>query len=694
LADQLKTEQTTMLQALGRLHLLVLHLPIGILLLSLLLALASRHSPSLRPAVGFALFWGMLAAVAAAAFGQMLSLDGSYDAALLNLHRWLGFGTAALAAALYFLHKKRGDSPLALPLHLLTVAVLTAAGHFGGSLTHGTGYLLGGEAEPAAAPALANLDSAEVFAEVVLPVLKARCGNCHNPAKRKGSLVVLTKEDLLKGGENGPAVQPDQPAESLLLKAIHLPPEAEAHMPPKGKPQLSGTEKQLLDWWLRSGAPFGKTVAAAAMPDALRAALQASAQPAASPLDALQLKPASEAALQKLRNEGLPTHPLAAGSPYLAVHLADRKDLTPALLGKLRPVAKNVVQLHLARSNADDALLAAAAKALPHLNHLQLQQTAVGDAGLAHLAGLQYLEYLNLYGTKTSDAGLAHLAKLPRLRSLYLWQTATSPAGAAKFASQKPGILLDQGAELDSMFAGTLALKPPTIQASNELFRDTVQVALSIGFAKAKIHFTTDGTKPDSTSPVYAAPLTLSASSEVKAIAHLAGWTTSPVAARQFVKVRYQPEAVALALPPDPKYKGDGDKTLIDLQRGGDSFKSGKWLGWQGKHCTATLDLGQVTDVSRVTVGAFEDTGGWLFFPKGLRVSTSVDGKAFKLAKLAYYPVATAGTKPSAKTFSETFGKVQARYVRVEVLNVLKNPAWHPNKGEPCWVFVDEVLVE
>lgn len=79
---------------------------------------------------------------------------------------------------------------------------------------------------------------------------------------------------------------------------------------------------------------------------------------------------------------------------------------------------------------------------------------------------------------------------------------------------------------------------------------------------------------------------------------------------------------MVLAIPPDPKYKGEGDKTLIDFQRGGDTFRSGKWFGWQGYNCVATLYfLGEEKDVSRVTVGAYEDTGGWIFFPKGVRVS-------------------------------------------------------------------------
>ena len=683
-----------MLQVLGRLHILALHLPIGFLVLAFLMELASRRSASaLRPAIGFSLFWGMVSAVVAAALGYLLSLDGSYDEELLNWHKWLGFATAGLSVALYFFHKNSPESKLFLPFFTATVLVLAATGHFGGSLTHGSDYLFGGEKTNATvAVPIANLDSAQVFEQLVQPLLKTKCGNCHNPSKRKGGLVVLTKEDLLKGGKNGLAINANQPDSSTLLTGIHLPLEAKKHMPPKGKPQLTATEKQLLDWWLKAGAPFDKTVAAAAMPAALRSSLQATAQAASSPLDGLKLDPVSEATLKKMRSEGIQVFPLAAGSPFLQVLLTGKKDLNAALFAKLKPIGKNIVQLNLATSNVDDAMLAAI-KDMPNLNRLYLERTDISDKGIANLAGLQYLEYLNLYQTKVTNAGLAQLQSLPKLRSLYLWQSGVTPDGVAKFASQKPKIFIDKGIENDSMF-GKVALTAPKITTSKELFNDTLHVALEAGFAKVKIHYTTNGKVPDSTSAVYSKPLVLSASGEVKAIAYLEGWTTSPVSSKGFVKVGHQAVAVSLALPPDPKYRGEGEKTLIDLQRGGDSFKSGKWFAWQGHNCVATLDLGKVADVSKVTAGCFEDTGGWIFFPKGMRVWTSTDGKSFKKVKETSFPIAKENTKASAKMLSAGFSKTQARYVKVEVLSVLKNPKWHPNKGEPCWVFVDEILVE
>ncbi|MBI1225836.1 MAG: hypothetical protein GC192_11415 [Bacteroidetes bacterium] len=683
-----------MLQTLGRLHILALHLPIGFLILAYLMDLFARSSNSaLRPAVGLSLFWSMLSAVIAATLGYLLSLDGSYDEELLNLHKWLGFATAGLSVALYFFHKNRPDSKFFFPFFTAAIFVLAATGHYGGSLTHGADFLFEGEkTDVATSVPITNLDSTQVFQELVFPILKNKCGNCHNPSKRKGDLVVLNKEDLLKGGKHGLAINIDQPDSGLLLIDIHLPLESKKHMPPKGKTQLTDTEKQLLDWWLKAGAPFDKTVVAAAMPTALRSSLQANNQAPSSPLDGLKLDPVSEAALKKLRDEGIQVFPLASGSPFLQVLLQGKQDVTAQQLDKLKAIGPNIAQLNLSNSNVDDVMLTVL-KDMPHLNRLYLEQTNTTDKGLANLKELSFLEYLNLYQTKVTDAGLATLQSLPKLRSLYLWQSGVTPDGVAKFASQKPDIFIDKGIENDSIF-GKVALKAPRITATKELFSDTVQVLLEAGFSKVKIHYTTDGTEPDSTSSVYSEPIVLSESSEVKAIAYLEGWSTSPSISKTFVKVGYQPVGISLALPPDPRYKGDGEKTLIDFQRGGDSFKSGKWFGWQGHNCVATLNLGKITEVSKVAVGSFEDTGGWIFFPKGLRISTSTDGKNFKKAKESSYPIPAKESKSGAKMFQTSFLKTQAQFVKVEVLSILKNPDWHPNKGKPSWIFLDEILVE
>ncbi|MEK7253485.1 MAG: FN3 associated domain-containing protein, partial [Bacteroidota bacterium] len=405
-----------------------------------------------------------------------------------------------------------------------------------------------------------------------------------------GDLVLLTKEGILKGGETGEIILPGKPAESLLLKNIHLPADHDTHMPPEGKKQLTELEKKLLEWWVQTGAPFDKKIAGSNLPADLRTALEEKFQAATSPLAALKLDPVSEGALQNLRKDGVAIFPVATGSPFLLVSLAHREDLSAADFKKLKKVSKNIVQLDLRNSNTDDKLLAEV-KNFPHLNRLHLDQTAVTDAGLAHLNNLPFLEYLNLYKTQVTDAGLAQLKGLKNLKSAYFWQTGVSEKGIAVLAASLPQAAFNKGIENDTLF-GEVQLLPPTLTASKELFDDTLQVALATNFSKAKIHFTLNGSDPDSTSAIYEKPLILDASAELKAIAKAAGWKTSDAVSRQFFKVKYKPQEITLAQKPDPKYAGEGGKTLGDFKRGTLSFGQGGWIAYQGKHLIATIDLG------------------------------------------------------------------------------------------------------
>src|SRR5579875_1040368 len=91
-----------------------------------------------------------------------------------------------------------------------------------------------------------------LFREQVAPVLERRCLHCHgSEAPPKGGLSLSSRAGLLRGGENGPAVVPGKPDESLLLEMVS----GDApEMPRKDKP-LSREQVAGLRRWVELGAP-------------------------------------------------------------------------------------------------------------------------------------------------------------------------------------------------------------------------------------------------------------------------------------------------------------------------------------------------------------------------------------------------------------------------------------------------------
>lgn len=691
----------------GRLHPLILHLPIGFLLLAFLMEWRDRKSDNkvFAPAVGFALLLGMLSALAAAISGFILSREGAYDEGLLSKHQWLGIGVALVSVGVYVLHQRQGQSAMMKRLYHLslgtTVVLIMLAGHLGGSLTHGENYLaerapgflkplLGGGGAVTAGVIIEDLDNALVYDDLIQPILEAKCTKCHNASKAKGELLLISQETIEKGGESGALFVKGDPEESLMMQRIHLPLAEKKHMPPRGKEQLSDEEVEILEWWIQSEAPFDKKIGELESDQEIRTVLESYTKPKeVSPLP--KISPARESVVAQLRADNFPVLQIAEGSPYLEVRIPGRDSLTKNDLKQLNDIRKQLVVLDLSRSNLTDDMLSIV-KGFPHLQKLFINQTNITDDGLKHLQNLEFLEYLNLYNTPVTDEGLEQLKGLNRLKNLYLWQTQASDEGAQKLMTSLPELDINLGIA-DTIF-GDSRLKAPLIQADRDIFNDTLSVALKMNLKDVQIRYTLDGSMPDSTSALYDGNLLLNQSSKVQAIALKDGWESSEVAERQFVKARYQAKNIQLDKSPNDRYKANGPSSLVDFEKGTVRFTDGAWLGFEKNHFTATLDLGKLVDVSGVTVSALESAGSWIFFPKGMQVWTSENGQNFKEVHRQSYPTSEGPTEAKLANFTEQFTTTKARFVRVKVESNLVNPAWHPAPGEACWVFVDEILVE
>jgi uncharacterized membrane protein len=258
----------------GRFHPLLVHLPIGMLVALVTLEIAAwfPRFKNANVSAGFLLALATPLAVVTAVCGWLLSLGGGYDENLLAWHKWLGTGTAAGCAVAAFLFYRGKLNAYRISL-FVTVALLTVTGHLGGSLTHGSDYLthyapwplkqmLGG-GEKKVSPAISVKDPRQlpVFAGVIAPIFENKCVSCHGAAKSKGGLRLDSFAALMKGGEDGVALQPGDAAHSPVLQRALLPADDDDHMPPHGKPQLTAAETTLLKWWIETGAAENKTVA-------------------------------------------------------------------------------------------------------------------------------------------------------------------------------------------------------------------------------------------------------------------------------------------------------------------------------------------------------------------------------------------------------------------------------------------------
>ncbi len=259
-------------------HAVVLHFPIGFLTMAVILEIYSLRWPSLeiRRIAVLVLWLSLLTGIISATLGILRGATGGYEVHALNEHRIFGMCVPVFTLFALFVQKlayrRAAARGLIFGYRLLLAVTLTLvvmAGHGGGSLTHGSRYLV--ENAPQFVRDLVEdtptpTDSADVstldlnqrfYVEKVQPIFAAKCYSCHGAEKMKGDYRLDQPELALKGGESGKvAIKPRDPIESHLVRLILLPPDHDDIMPPAGKQALTMEEIMTIVDWIRRGAVF------------------------------------------------------------------------------------------------------------------------------------------------------------------------------------------------------------------------------------------------------------------------------------------------------------------------------------------------------------------------------------------------------------------------------------------------------
>ncbi|MEE1945662.1 c-type cytochrome domain-containing protein [Pedobacter sp. KR3-3] len=464
-----------MLELLGRFHPVLVHLPIGILLIAclfLLLSLSPKFE-TLKPAIGITLFLGMLGAVFSCITGYLLAQSGDYEGKLVGNHQWMGIATAAVSLLLLLVYKYTKSNKISGITALALIVLVSVTGHLGGSLTHGADYLTaplkdGGSKTTMAIPPIANIQEALIYQAAIQPLLQNRCYSCHGSEKQKGKLRLDEPAFILKGGAAGHTVVPGKADESELIKRILLPISNEDHMAPKEKPQLTAHEIELLKWWINSGAPFNKKIKDLKQPDNIKpvlAALQkgttANAEEKGSDIPEKEVGPASEQALKDLKDAGVMVVPVAQQSNYLSANFINANALSEQVMDKVKAIKDQLIWVKLERKDASDATLKAL-KDCKNIIRLSLNNSQVTDNGLTSLKSLAELRSLSLVGTAVSAKGVVQLAQLKKLQYIYLYQTQVRRTDWDNLKKLFPQAKLDSGNyQVPTLPKDTIEVKAP-----------------------------------------------------------------------------------------------------------------------------------------------------------------------------------------------------------------------------------------
>lgn len=302
------------LNLLGRLHPLMVHFPLALVIVAAIVELwraIRRHdgpSPFAVTSVWFAAVGGIGAACSGWANADFGGESASVD---LFLHRWGGVAVAVLLVGLAITGTTASRAGHAAWSGLwrmglvLCAGIVAAVGHFGGNLVHGEGYVTralwtalrasqgaaateqapsgtpldvteslaasgqspaasgqnpaaSGQnpAAPLAPPAVSQAKIDAVAYSDLLPFFEARCFDCHGRGKSKAGIRLDEPATLVNKERRGRTiVKPGDPDASSLLTVLTLPIDDELAMPPEGE-RLSADEVAKVRAWIAAGAPL------------------------------------------------------------------------------------------------------------------------------------------------------------------------------------------------------------------------------------------------------------------------------------------------------------------------------------------------------------------------------------------------------------------------------------------------------
>ena len=221
-----------------------------------------------------------------------------------------------------------------------------------------------------------------------------------------------------------------------------------------------------------------------------------------------------------------------------------------------------------------------------------------------------------------------------------------------------------------------------------------LSVSLKSELAGLEIHYTIDGSEPNSLTPIYSEPIVLDKTSTLKAVAIINGNPAEKAMSQSFNINKATVKPVKYLVPYSEYYKGSGNYTLVNGVRGSTNHSDGEWQAWSATNMEVVIDLQQATEIHSISVGSLQNIGSWIFFPKKMEFFTSTDGIKFQKVAETVNEVDPLSGEIQLKDFSAKFDAVTASFVKVVARNLDKAPKGHMGAGQAAWLFVDEIVVE
>ena len=234
------------------------------------------------------------------------------------------------------------------------------------------------------------------------------------------------------------------------------------------------------------------------------------------------------------------------------------------------------------------------------------------------------------------------------------------------------------------IFDVMLDLKPNTETGTLDAVARTID--------NAPIYYTLDGSEPTTASEKYTDIIKIDKPCTLRTVA-IRPSGSSKITKDEISFSKSSMKPITMLQPINKQYEFTGATVLVDGMTGNMNYKTGRWIAFYTNDLEAVIDLKEATEISSMTLHTCVEKGDWIFDTRGITVSVSDDNQTFKEVASEAYPAMKESDPNQIYTHELKFDPVKTRYVKVKALSEQKIPSWHGGKGNPGFLFVDEIIL-
>ena len=443
---------------LGRFHPLLVHLPIGFLILAILIEIyCSIFKIKINHrVVNFTWFIAFFSSVLTTILGLLVAETGHYIDENLFMHKIFGLSLTAISFISWFLRLSIFSNLFSSSLKTLSnttiIVLLTLTGHYGGNLTHGETYLVDYAPENIKELVVKKnkyveleIDSVKVYDDLIQPIFNQKCVSCHNKEISRGNLNMDSYSNLLKGGSSGIPINKSDPRKSLLIRRITMPTSELKYMPPDGEP-VSFDEIKTLIWWINNLDKSNENLVSLKVEDDIKESLEMLYSLNFTEkqwFEKISIDKIDESLVQNIDKSVFQIKFISDDKKFLSVKYLQR-NVSVSDIEKLEKVSKYIAYFTAKSSNISNELIKRISN-FENLVKLEIQENNIDDESIKILQSLKNLEILNIHNTKITSKSIEILKTFKNLKRAYVWGTSISRSEIDQFNRKEEKLKLIGG---------------------------------------------------------------------------------------------------------------------------------------------------------------------------------------------------------------------------------------------------------